>query len=166
MGKQYQVGQILYVVSSKAQKVLPCQVSEEVERKTLQGSTISYKVIFGSKEPQVLELEKIDGEIFTSPEEVRRVLIERASKVISKMVETATTRAKEWYISVPNMPRANPVETRLDLAEIPDDEFVTEADAYTSATSGNDNVLELPDGRMAKVNVKMPADLSVPTRKS
>ncbi len=66
----YDVGQILYVVSSRKMEVKPVIVSEEVVRKTLSGRETTYLVKSRLAE-DAYNLSKLNGAIFESLEEVR-----------------------------------------------------------------------------------------------
>jgi hypothetical protein len=72
----YDVGQIIYVVSSKKMQVIPFVVSEEVIRKS-----------------QDYKLSDLQGDIFADIEEVRRTLVNNATTAITKICDTAKKRS-------------------------------------------------------------------------
>lgn len=150
MSQKYRVGQVLFVVLNKQTKVIPCQVVEEMMKKTLKGSSVAYKVAIG-KNGDVRELSEVDGEIFTDPDEVRSTLVSRATKMIERMVDSAQKAATTWY----NAPQAPDIDvSHLSL----DDENQEHEDRPDERA-----VVELPDGRLAKVNVKVPENFGAGT---
>ena len=67
MALDLHIGQVLYIVSDKSTKVVPVVVSEQAVVKTLDGNTITWKVIIGPKEKRKsINLDKINGEKFNS----------------------------------------------------------------------------------------------------
>lgn len=94
----YEVGQILFVVLNKKNQVYPMQVIEEITKKTLKGEVKTYVLQGGSDPNSTVVLDQIDGEVFDSSEEVRRVLLARATNQINKLVSVAVSKSKEWYL--------------------------------------------------------------------
>lgn len=154
MEKKYRVGQILYVVLNKQTKVFPCQVVEELTKKTLNGNSVVYRVAIGKgSEPR--DLNEIDGEVFDDPETVKKTLTARASKMIEKMIQAATKASSEWYTPSAGVPEVQ----GLSLEDITPD--LTPVDDPTNPPE--QPVVELPDGRVAKVNIKIPANFKTGT---
>ena len=60
----YDVGQIVYIVSSAKMQVLPFVVAEEVVRKTLDGRQVTYLVKRDTTD-KTYNLSAIDGDVFT-----------------------------------------------------------------------------------------------------
>lgn len=94
----YEVGQILFVVLNKKNQVYPMQVIEEITKKTLKGEVKTYVLQGGSDPNSTVVLDQIDGEVFDSSEEVRRVLLARATSQINKLVSAAVAKSKDWYL--------------------------------------------------------------------
>ena len=88
----YDVGQIIYVVSSKKMQVIPFVVSEEVIRKTLSGSEVTY-LVKRDNTSQDYKLSDLQGDIFADIEEVRRTLVGNATNAITKICDTAKKRS-------------------------------------------------------------------------
>lgn len=149
MEKKYRVGQILYVVLNKQMKVFPCQIVEELTKKTMNGNSVVYRVAIGKgSEPR--DLSDLDGEVFDDPEVVKKTLTARASKMIEKMVAAATKASSEWYTASNVAPEVQ----GLSLEDITPD--LTPVDDPTDPDESDKPVVELPDGRVAKVNIKIP----------
>ncbi len=94
---QYRVGQVIYTILSKKGQVYPMRIIEEITKKTLKGEDINYVVQAGASIDSTILLSQIEGEIFITPDEAKRVLIERATGQIEKIVDNAIVKAKEWY---------------------------------------------------------------------
>ncbi len=154
--KKYRVGQILYIVMNKQTKVFPCQVVEELTKKTLNGNSVVYRVAIGkTSEPR--DLTEIDGEVFDDAEVVKKTLTSRAQRMIEKMVVAATKAAGEWYVAEKGM--GMPEVQGLSLDDITPD--LTPVDDPTD--DGEKPTVELPDGRVAKVNFKVPPNFKTGT---
>jgi nitrate reductase beta subunit len=120
---------------------------EELTKKTLNGNSVVYRVAIGKgSEPR--DLNEIDGEVFDNPETVKSTLTARASKMIEKMVAAATKASSDWYAVSPVAPEVR----GLSLEDITPN--LTPVDDSTEES--DKPVVELPDGRVAKVNIKIP----------
>ena len=97
----YSVGQVLYVILDKQTAVYPMIVVEEIIKRTMnKGQIVSdydYVLHAGADNPKVWSLSAIKGEIFSSAEDVRKSLVERAVSSINKHVDSAVAKAAEWY---------------------------------------------------------------------
>jgi len=93
----YAVGQIIFVVLKKQMQVFPMQIVEMITKKTLAGEEVNYVVRGGQDQKSTLMVTEIDGEIFDSSEKARISLIERATRSIEKIVESAVQKSQEWY---------------------------------------------------------------------
>lgn len=83
--KDYQVGQILFLIAD-ASKVVPIQVIEEVIRTTLEGKEKTYIVKLPDKKETCFDIKKIKGEIFFSKQEVKNYMIKNAENAIDQMI--------------------------------------------------------------------------------
>lgn len=97
--KQLEVGQVIYILSNENVTILPAMVIEEVIKRTINGDTRSWKVAIGppNNKRKQLRSDEIDGEIFTSLEEVEKILKERLNNFISKTLEKTETRSEQWF---------------------------------------------------------------------
>lgn len=94
---QYSVGKVLYVILSKKGQVYPMRIIEEITKKTLRGEEVNYVVQAGSDVNTTILLSQIEGEIFETPDEARRVLVARATDQIDRLVSVAVAKANDWY---------------------------------------------------------------------
>lgn len=148
MMAEHRIGDVLYVVLNKENRVYPVQVVEVITKQTMTSDkSVSYIVKGGKSDDATMPLEKMDGEVFSSPDAVRKALTERATSVISKMVATAASKAIEWYGDP--IERAatvtSPVQSRPATRSVP----VDVSDDELSA--GADTFIELPNGGKARV---------------
>lgn len=154
---KYKVGQVLFVVVKKESKVYPMQVIEEITKRTLQGEEMTYMVQAGTDPRSVLAINDIDGEVFDSAEKARATLVDRATRSIGRLVDIAIQKSKEWYPNSFEAPSDdNNVLSVLKKPEVP---RVPSAELQELASELQEEatVIELPDGRQAKVRqVKIP----------
>lgn len=156
---QCAVGQILYVVLSKETRVVPIQVVEEITKKTINGVETSYVVMTGpSENSKRIMLSDVKGEVFTSAERAKQVLIERVKQNIVKLVDHAVDKALEWY---PNsfersdehvLTQSQTIEQRQftdNSSEQLKREMLTEAIAADESSI----MTTLPDGTTARVRL-------------
>jgi hypothetical protein len=100
--KTLNIGQIIYILSNKSQSVVPAIVAEEDTRKVrkLDGihEVVNYKLCIGPKERQrVVELNRIDGEVFESLEAIKETLVGRLTSFVDDLVKTTQTNVLNWY---------------------------------------------------------------------
>jgi len=98
----FNIGQIIYILSNKSQSVVPAIVAEEDFRKVrkLDGvhEVVNYKLCIGPKERQkVVSLSQIDGEVYTSLEDIRVHLMQRLTAFVDDLVNTTIGNTQKWY---------------------------------------------------------------------
>lgn len=145
----YAIGHVLYVVLSKKNQVYPMQVVEIITKKTLKGEEISYILQAGSEKTSRVQLEQVDGEIFDTPEKARRVLTQRATTQVNKLIDFAVSKSSEWY----GEPKENShVELPQMIRNLPDltqeTSHAIEQEPQEDATS-----VVMPDGSVVKVKL-------------
>ena len=94
----YDVGQIVYIVSSKKMQVIPFVIAEEVVRKTLEGKEVTYLVKRDSTN-KTYNLNDLQGEVFEDIEDVRRSLVNNATAAIDKICNSAKKRSVSLQVS-------------------------------------------------------------------
>lgn len=181
MTSSYKIGQVIYVVLRKEMKVYPMQCVEVITKKTLEGEITTYMVRGGTAEDQVLPIDQVDGEVFDSPDRVKKELIDRASASITSLVDEAAVRAKEWYptgfteassgviddiaslrkpMATNGQPLSVPTKAQKPKKQQP---MPSPELAQLAAELQQDNSrleMELPDGTKAKVrSIKVPPSL-------
>lgn len=148
----YAIGHILYVVLSKKNQVYPMQVVEIITKKTLKGEEVSYILQAGSEKTSRVSLDQVDGELFDTPEKARRILTQRATTQVNKLVDFAMSKSVEWYgepkessqVALPQM-----ISNLPDLAQ----DSVEDPEVHAGSQDDTTSVV-MPDGSIVKV--KMP----------
>lgn len=135
-----QIGQIIYVLSNKAQKIIPAIVVEELTIKKLDGNETSWKVSVGpiGKE-KIIDSKRLDGELYASLNEVESILKQRLEMFIQTLVEDATKRANTWYGSKNNITK-NVVTHQEDKI---DPNSLIEEDIVSTLTVTNNRTPEI-----------------------
>ena len=75
----YDVGQVIFVVSSAKMAVYPLVIAEEVTRKTLAGEEKTY-LVKKNQAGDPFDLSRVSGEIYTDIAKVKSALIQMISK--------------------------------------------------------------------------------------
>lgn len=135
----YKVGQILYIVPSRQTSVYPMQVSEEITRKTLNGTETEYVLVAGGTDQKFISHKDIQGEIFETAEQACTILTERATRSIAKLIESAQKKAKEWY---PSLNR-----------ELSDFTLKDKYDLEKNKKSSQETTITLEDGTVARLKL-------------
>jgi hypothetical protein len=93
---QYNVGQVVYLLDSKRNAVLPARVFEQVTKKTINGEEeFFYVEVPGSEE--LLNISDFEGLVFTDNESVKTHLFDTLRTNIESLVEKATLDAvNKW----------------------------------------------------------------------
>jgi len=100
MMEQYEVGQILYMTSSKSFKIIPIQVVEEVVRTTISGKEKTYMICFPDKEKTVTDINKIKSKIFKTIADVESHLIENTKAAIKQLIKEAELIKNDAFGSI------------------------------------------------------------------
>lgn len=144
--KRYKVGQVVYVIMSEENRIVPFQVIEEVTKKTLQGETIIYKVFTGgdaSKKQYVLS--DLRGEVFETLLEVKQFLMQNVTNWVNNQVATAQKKAEAWY------------KVHASVDSLDDEALVVHsvpaAQEQQSEEDDGVSLVELPDGKLVKARV-------------
>jgi len=98
----HEVGQIIFLVSRKAQSVLAAQICEQNVKKTLDGEETSFRVRIGTGDDdvddiQLYDLDRVDADIYASPEEASESLYATAKSAIDSLVNEAVDDASKFF---------------------------------------------------------------------
>lgn len=92
------IGQVLYVISPSTTKIVPVVVSECVRTETLNGDTVTWKVIIGPEaKRKVVDLKKVSGEKFPSLQAAKLGLLSQFETFLNETVEETAKNVKAWY---------------------------------------------------------------------
>lgn len=92
------IGQVIYVLSNVKQKIVPAVVVEEIVVKKLDGNQVSWKVSVGPPgKERIVDSNRLDGDIYSSLEEIRDILYKRLSGFLDGLISEAERRVESWY---------------------------------------------------------------------
>lgn len=176
------IGQIIYVLSNKAQKIIPAIVVEEMTVKKLEGNEVSWKVSVGpTGKEKIIDSKRLDGELYETLLEVENVLKQRLEAFVNGIVVDAQKRAEIWYGNKPKLVQQSATQDKIDPDTLIEEETSMLQDikkksglshAQTSkevrnkllaALSDEQNTstdimeqeeIQLPDGQVVKVNIR------------
>ena len=100
MMEQYEVGQILYMTSSKSFKIIPIQVVEEVVRTTISGKEKTYMICFPDNEKTVTDINKLKGKIFKTINAIEAHLIDNTKTAIKQLIKEAELIKNDAFGSI------------------------------------------------------------------
>lgn len=142
----HNVGDIVYIVSNKKRQVLPAQVIEQINRKTLAGEQIQYQVLIaGASSPVDLDSLSAVGKVFSSLEDVRSSLYKQAELAIVQVLEDASNLASIHF--------AVDDEEELEPTSDPVDNPTTHESGETAVPKAKRVKVKLPDGTSASVSM-------------
>lgn len=93
----YEVGQIIYLLVEKSAQVFPVQVVEEIVRKSISGEKITYMVKLPNESAELIDLDKLKAQVYTSEDLLKQKMISNATSAIEKMVDKAVIIGKEIF---------------------------------------------------------------------
>lgn len=98
----FDVGQIIYVLSGETDKIIPMQVCEELRRRSIEGEDVTYLVRSGPNKSETFKIDQINGKVFTSLELARAHLKAKFDKWIEEQVEWTVATQRSWYKMEPS----------------------------------------------------------------
>ena len=127
------INQVLWVIDNKTQTIVPVKIVEKVTKETLEGSKTEF--IVQTPANKKANLNSVDGKSFESLNEAKKFLLDSAQELVSSIIQRAQMVAEK----VGFFHAQEEIQSDIIEPEINTDDFIT-----------------LPDGRLAKVKVKMP----------
>ena len=132
-----QINQVLWVINGENQSVIPVQIIEKVTKETSSGVKTEFIVqtVTGKK----VNLNSINGPHFVSSHDAYNHLLKTADQLIKRVIAKAEESAKKFH-----------------AIEIPNQEPVQFDEEDDTIYQEEPEVVTLPDGRQAKVRIKLP----------
>ncbi len=98
----HEVGQIIFLVSRKTQSILAAQICEQNVKKTLDGEETTFRVRIGGdvdtpNDLKLYDLDRVDADIYGSPEEAAESLYAAAKSAIDELVSAAVEDASGCF---------------------------------------------------------------------
>ena len=87
--KEYEVGQIIYLLSPKTLKVLPSLIVEEVTRKTVNETQTKFVLQMPDKKGTRVTIDEVKAKIFADVSTLRDFMINNATQTIDSLIENA-----------------------------------------------------------------------------
>ncbi len=133
----YNIGQILWLIMDRSKSIEPVQVVSKTTTEDLDGAITKHNV--SNTDDVTICVEECGAEIFSSVEEAQAHLLEMATSLVQKLVESAKTKSKvfekiEMKPALKNGKHSNSPKS----AKKPDSLLP---------------LVELPDGTMARVHL-------------
>ena len=148
---QYKIGQVLFVVLKKENRVVPFQIVEELVKRTLEGEVVTYMARLGSSAEHIA-ITDVDGDIYESADKLRKTLIEKATASLNKIVDNAVQKSREWYpAGFANDPADQLASVRKPRSQKKASEQAVIQPVMTE--TDDDAFVELPDGTKARVRL-------------
>ena len=93
----YQVGQVIYLLNEKSLKVIPCLVTEELIKSSLEGKEVSYTIRLPGLKQKELALSETGMKTFSNLVDAQSFMIDNAKLAIEALVETARRFEEEFF---------------------------------------------------------------------
>jgi hypothetical protein len=93
----YEVGQILFVIAKKGNKVFPVQVIEKTTKKTLKGESCTHTVMLPNGNATVAVLEDIEVDVYSTSNEAYDSMMRNAQSAIQQMIHRAKEVASNYF---------------------------------------------------------------------
>ena len=106
--ESYGVGDILWIVGNTRPGVQAVRITEELTKKTLQGTQTSYMVESTRSSKTSFPLEKLEGKIFKNLDEAKNHMMQSAEAAIDAMIKNNQNIInKNWLQVQPNEKELN-----------------------------------------------------------
>jgi hypothetical protein len=158
--QEYSIGQVLFILSQKYNKVIPVKVTQHIISKTADGESSKYIVSPYFNKNKSYNLEQLAGTVMFSTKEVYDLMLTRASQAIEKIIGESVENAKllgynenpELFINKVQA-QEKQLHVQKENVDIQEENVVNE---ITDEKPVQDvpETITLPDGTVAKVNLK------------
>jgi len=153
--QSYKVGQVVYVILSNKNIVIPMRVVEEITKRTLAGEETNYVLQSGNSDSDTVLMNQIAGEVFENPDVLNSILTDRASKAIGRMIDNAKKKSVEWFGPAIKQKKEKPkkelkIQTNVDSI----DSTVYDERGLPIDMNESQQKIQLDDGTI--VNISLP----------
>lgn len=153
--EKYAVGDVLYVISSKTNQVIPVQVVEEVRTRTMEGEKVTYVVQIGPHgEKPLTQVDKLPRPIFRTIEAIKQHMVKNATAAIDMMVKRSTASAAKWYSKTKKTQQIQDPDISVD--SVLDDVVSVDVDEQPIDSDDGTPKVRLEDGTIARVKISQP----------
>jgi hypothetical protein len=166
--RTFEIGQLVYILSNKNQRIVPGMIVEEIVIKKLNGNQTTWKIAIGPKgKERIVDHTKLDGDIHVSLADIEEILRKRLETFLSSLISEAKQQSFSWYGKA-NESSEKRSEHINDVSESKvDPETLMEIgvlsgpaeNQYSTKNFEQDMVesemIELDNGQKVKVNIKL-----------
>lgn len=92
----HNVGEILYTTLPESGRIIPVQIVEVINIKSLSEEKTSYKVLIPSKQKKITDLSKFN-KVFKNIEDIEDYLLNNAKRAISNMIDEANDMKIKYF---------------------------------------------------------------------
>ena len=85
----YEVGQVVYLLSEKSLNIVPALIVEEIVRKTMNESVTEYKVELPDEKRTRANISSISSMIFNDTSKLKEFMLENTRKSVEKLIDNA-----------------------------------------------------------------------------
>ena len=85
----YEVGQVVYLLSEKSLNIVPALIVEEIVRKTMNESVTEYKVELPDEKRTRANKSSISSMIFNDTSKLKEFMLENTRKSVEKLIDNA-----------------------------------------------------------------------------
>jgi hypothetical protein len=85
----YEVGQVVYLLSEKSLNIVPALIVEEIVRKTINESVTEYTVELPDKKRTRANISNISSMIFNDTNTLKEFMLDNTRKSVEKLIEDA-----------------------------------------------------------------------------
>lgn len=128
------INQILWILSNETRNIIPALIVEKITKETSLGQKVEFIIEFSSGKRK--NLSEIRDNYFESPEQARDHLMQTVTQMVDEIVNLAVSKSQTL---------AN------KITQVQDDSVHLDSEHDTMT-----DTISLPDGRVAKVNFKLP----------
>lgn len=132
-----QINQIIWVIRGENQSVIPVKIVEKITKETLEG--IKNEFVVETVSGKKVSLSTINGPHFLNLQELTEYLQNAANALINNIVNDASLMARKL--------KNTDVQPQIPVQENIENDTIIQEEA---------EMITLPDGRQARVRIKMP----------
>lgn len=153
--KNFHIGQIVYILSNKGQIILPAMIIEESIIQTLDGKKVSWKFALGQEgvDQKTYDSNEIDGDVYSSLDEIKEALTIKLSKFIEQLVDKANKYEKSWYGSQIKKAKEVGLYKQEKKSKIDPESLIEQFEDVNNEPAVEQNKVSYVDENGVKVNI-------------
>lgn len=141
------ISQILWAINSANQTLVPIKIVEKVIKETVEG--VKTEFIVQTVNGKKINLSTINAPYFENIEDASAYLLNAANNIISRVIAKAQEDAKKFHVTVEQVNEQH--KNVVSYVQTPSEQYTID--------QVDDSFITLPDGRQAKVRIKLPEEI-------